>query len=121
MLYRLNLILSSNEGLTFFRQKQILKSNRNKSLQKQNNEDFFIQLLNPWLCFTNNSFPTPTSIEEILDQPIFLNPYTKLDFSSDNTYFYCIPPRNISDKFTIVRDLCRFLQPGLISSTTFDE
>ena len=30
-----------------------------------------------------------------------------------------IPTRCISDKFSIIRDLCRFLQPGLISSTTF--
>ena len=30
------------------------------------------------------------SIEEILDQPLFLNPHTKLDFNSDKTYFYCI-------------------------------
>ena len=90
-------------------------------MQKQNNEDFFIQLLNAWLHFTNTNFSALTSIEEILDQPIFLNPHTKLGFSSDNPYFYCIPPRNISDKFTIIRDLFRFLQPGLISSTTSDE
>ena len=44
-----------------------------------------------------------------------------MDFRSDNPYFYCIPTRNISDKFTTIRDLFRFLQPGLISSTTFDE
>ena len=121
MLYQLNLILNSNQGLALVRQKQILRSNRHKNFQKQNNKDFFIQLLNAWLHFTNNNFRTPTSIEEILDQPMFLNPHTKLDFSSDNPYFYCIPPRNISDKFTIIRDLCRFLQPGLISSTTFDK
>ena len=30
-----------------------------------------------------------------------------------------IPPKNISDKFTIIWDLCRFLQPDLISSTIF--
>ena len=48
------------------------------------------------------------SMDEILDQPLFLNPYTKLDFSSDNLYFYCISPRNISDKFTIIRDFCKF-------------
>ena len=30
-------------------------------------------------------------------------------------------PRNISDKFTIIRNLRRFLEPGLISSTTFDQ
>ena len=46
MLYRLNLILNSNQGLALFRQKQILRSNRHKNLQKQNNEDLFIQLLN---------------------------------------------------------------------------
>ena len=46
MLYRLNLILNSNEDLARFRQKQILRCNRNKNLQKHNNEDLFIQLLN---------------------------------------------------------------------------
>ena len=54
---------------------------------------------------------TVASIEEIFDLPIFFNPHTKLDFSSDNQYFYCIRPRNISDKFTIIKDLCRFLRP----------
>ena len=72
-----------------------------------------------WLHLTNSNFPAPMSIKEILHQPIFLNPYTRLDFSSDKPYFYSIPSRNISDKFTIIRDLCKFLQPGLISSATF--
>ena len=35
-----------------------------------------MQMLNAWLHFTNNTFPPPTSIEEILDQPLFLNPHT---------------------------------------------
>ena len=61
------------------------------------------------------------SIEELLDQPIFSNPHTKLDFTSDNPYFYCIRPGNISNKFTIIRDLCRFEQPDLISSMIFYE
>ena len=30
-----------------------------------------------------------------------------------------MPHRNISDKFTIIQDLRRFLQPGLISATIF--
>ena len=80
MLYRLNLILNSNEGLALFRQKQILWCNRHKNLQKKKNEDFisfhfisfFIQFLNVWLCFTNNNFPTPTSSKKIIDQPQFL-------------------------------------------------
>ena len=88
-------------------QKQILRSNAHKNLQKRNNEDFFIQIRNAWLHFTNNDFLNPTSIEEICDQPIFLNPY----FKSTQDYF----------KFTIIRNVCRFLQPFLISSTTFDE
>lgn len=75
MLYRLNLILNSNHGLTLFRQNQIRSSTNNKNLQKHNSEDFFLQLLNAWLS---------------------LNLDSKLVFSSDNPYFYCIPPKNLS-------------------------
>ena len=80
-------------------------------MEKQNNEDFFIQLLNTWLYFTNNKFPVPTSIEK---------KYI-IGFSSDNPYFYCITPKNISDKFSIISDLGRFFQPGPISSMNFEE
>ena len=121
MLCRLDIILNSNQGLALLRQKQILRSNRNKHLQKQNNKYYFVQLPNAWLHFKINNFRAPTYIGEILDQPIFLKPRNKLDISYDNPYFYCIPSRNISDKFTIIRDLCRFILPGLISSTAFDE
>ena len=41
--------------------------------KKLKKEEFFIQLLNAWLHFTNNNFPTVTSIEKILDQPLFSN------------------------------------------------
>ena len=50
------------------------------------------------------------SIEEILDQPIFLNPHTRMNCKHT-------PPRNISS--LPLWDLCRFLQPGLTSSTIF--
>ena len=43
-LCRLVLILNSYQDLALFRQKWILRSNRN--LRKHNNEDFFIQLHN---------------------------------------------------------------------------
>ena len=121
MLYWLKLILTSDQGLTFSRQKQILRSSH-KKLQKQNNEDFFIQLLYAWQHLTpittffphvykRNSWPTHT-FKQIHQ--------SRLSLMSDNLYFYSIPTRNIWDKFTIIRDhLCRFLQPGLISSTTF--
>ena len=73
MLYRLKLILNSYQGLAIFRQKQILKSTRPKNLQKQNNEEFFIQLLYARLRLTTNKFSLPMSIEDILDQLMFLN------------------------------------------------
>ena len=82
-----------------------------RNLQKQSNEDFFIQLLYAWLHLTNNIPP----------------PYIKKKFLS-NPYIYThtpdwtlsiIPPSNISDKFTITWNICRFLQPGLVSSRIF--
>ena len=78
ILFRLNLILNTNQSIALFRQAHILRSTRHKNLQKQNNEDVFRQLLNTWLHFTSNKFPTSTHIEETLDQPIFLNSLTKL-------------------------------------------
>ena len=72
-------------------------------------------MLNSCLHFPNNKFTIPMHIEAIIEQPIILNPHTKLIFSSNNPYFYSIPTKNITDKFTIIRDLCRFPQPGLIS------
>ena len=99
-MYWLNLILNSNQDVAFVRQKEILRSNRHKNLQKQSNVDFFVQLLNAWIYLAKNNLPTLTSAEEILEQPIFLNPHTSMDFSSGKSYFYCFPPRNISDNFT---------------------
>ena len=118
-MYWLNLILKSNQGLALFRKNQILQSTRHKSLQQHDNEDLFIQLLNAWLYFTRNNFPTAKSIEEILGQPLFLNPHIKLDFNFDNLYLYCIVPKNISDKFITIRNICKFLQPRFISSFSF--
>ena len=121
MLYRLNIdvILNSNQVVALFRQKQILRYNKDKNLQKQNNEVFFIQLLNSWLHFTNNKFPALMSIIEGLDQCIHVNSYTKLEFSSDNPCFYCTGPKIFQP--TIITSLCRLLQPSLISSMTFEE
>ena len=60
MLYQLNLILNSNQSLSLFRRKQIIRSNRHENLQKQNNEDFFIQLLNAG-CIS----PITTSLPDV--------------------------------------------------------
>ena len=79
-----------------------------------------MQLLNPCLHFTNNKFTIPTYIKEVFELPITLNSHTKLNFSSNNPYFCRIPP-NITVKFTIIRELWRFLQPGPISYLKFEK
>ena len=109
----LKLILnSSDQGLALFRQKQILtdpyRFTSIKNLQKS--EDFFIQLLYAWLHLTNSNLPAFIYIEKILDQPIFFKPCTRMDFKHSTQEYF---------KITIFRDLCRFLQSGLISSTIF--
>ena len=38
---------------------------------------------------------------ETLEQPIILNLHTKLNFSSNNHYFYRISLKNITDEFTL--------------------
>ena len=107
------LILNYDQDLTLFRQKQILTGLLVTKIYKTS-EDFLILLFYysyAWLHLSNNNFPAFISIEKILIlrfyQPIFLYFYT-------NTPKWTIstppPPRNIEDKFTIVSDLCRFLQ-----------
>ena len=75
----LKLILHSDEGLALFRQKQILAGLLVTNIYKKS-EDFFIQLLYAWLHLTNNNFSAFISIEKILEQTIFLNPRTRMDF-----------------------------------------
>ena len=74
--------------MALFRQKQILRSTSLKHLQKQNDEDFFIQLLNAWLHFTDNNFPVSKSVKEIPNQNHFFK--------------YTIPARKILGKFYII-------------------
>ena len=89
--FRLKLILNSDQDLTLSRQKQILTGllTSDKNLQKQNNEDFFIQLL--YACQDTShqqQHPSPISIEEILVQPMSSNPHTKLNFKHHPTQEY---------------------------------
>ena len=104
----LKLILNSDQGLALFRQKQIVRGVLVTETYKKS-EDFFIQLLYAWLHLTNNNFPAFIAIEEIVDQSIFLNQHTRMDFKQPIQEYF---------KFTIIRNLCRFLQPGITSSTT---
>ena len=79
MLYLLTEINYELRPSPFLTKTDPYRSASHKNLQKQNNEDFFIQLLYAWSHVPNNHF-LPISIEEILSQPISLNPHTKLDF-----------------------------------------
>ena len=92
----LKLILNSDQGLALFRQKQILTGLLVTKIYKKS-EDFFIQLLYAWLHLTNNNFPAFISIEEVLDQPIFVKPHTRMDFKHPTQEYF---------KFTIIRELC---------------
>ena len=62
MLYQLKFILNSDQSLALFRQKQIFRTTGHKNLQKQNNENFFIQLLNAWLHLTNKFCLPPEKV-----------------------------------------------------------
>ena len=53
-------------------------------------------MLNPCLHFTTNKLTISKHTEKILEHPIFLNPQTKLTFSSNNPYFCSIPTNNIT-------------------------
>ena len=123
MPYQMYLILNHIQYLALSKQNQILTYGGPKYLQKRNNEDFFVHLLNAWLHHTNNNFP------HVCKRSYWLIHIFK---STIQTGFLCsipgIPPRNISDKITIfllfTSGLFRCLQhsrglfPCLISSTT---
>ena len=105
----LKLILNSDQGLALFRQKQILTGLLVTKITKKMKISLF-SYASAWLHLTNNNFLAFISIEEILDQPIFLKPHTRMYFKHPTQKYF---------KFTITRDLCRFLQPGLTSCTIF--
>ena len=65
----LKLILNSDQGLTRFRQKQILTGLLSHKKIYKISEDFFIQLLKAWLHLTNKNVPAFISIEEALAGP----------------------------------------------------
>ena len=92
-----NLMISSKQDLYLSKQTQILKSKRHTSLQKLKKLRFFIQLLNAWLNVAITNFLRQADIEESFEQHI--NPHIRLNVRS-------IPPKNITDKFAMFKDLC---------------
>ena len=51
--------------------------------------------------------------KETCGQPIFLNPQTKLNFSSSEHNVYSLPSNTITEKCTTIKDLCRLGFPLL--------
>ena len=114
MLYWLKLILNSDQGLAFFKQKQILTSLLVTKIYK--NRTMKISLFN--YCMLGYISPITTSLPHIYRRNSCLTHILKPTL---RLYFKHHPNQEFSesDKFTIIWDLCRFLQPGLISSTIF--
>ena len=90
------------------------RSTSHKTLQKQNNEDFFIQLLYAWLYCINKNIPPSYLIYKRNSCPthIFKSKH-QVDFKHHPTQEYF---RQIDH---YLGTFCRFLLPGLISSTIF--
>ena len=96
----------------FFTKIDSYRFTSHKNLQKQNNEDFFIKLLYAWLHHTNNNIPPSYVIYRRNSCPIhiFKSKY-QIDFKHQPTKEYF---RQI---YHYLEPFCRFLLPGLVSST----
>ena len=90
ILYQLNIILNSTQDLPIFRQNWCLGLLDIKTYNKKTMKDFFIYLLNSRLHFIKNTFSTSTQKEKKIDQQVIWNLLSKLNFNSNNPYFYCV-------------------------------
>ena len=64
--------------------------------------------------------PIATYIEEFLDHLHLLNSHTKLGLLFELiSHIFVSHLKTFSEKYRSIRELCRFIQPGLISSMTF--
>ena len=124
----IDLILNSNEVLALFRQKQIARYNRTKTCKNRiMTISLFSYLMFGYILLINSLHPC-------LQKKVLTNPFIKI-FTPNQTLvlithgFIGIAPKNTTHVVlhpkiyhtTIIRGLCRFLQPGLISSMTFEE
>ena len=105
----LKLILNSDQDLTLSRQKQIHTGLLVTKVYKNRTMKIFL--------FDYSMLGYILPITTSLCHKFSSNPY--LETHTPDWTSSIIPPRNISDKFTIIWDLCRFLQPSLICSTIF--
>ena len=114
MLYWLKLITNSDQDLALSWQKRFLQVYQSQKLQKQNNEDFFIQLLYPWLHRTNNNIPPSYLVQRRNSCPthIFKSRH-QIDCKHHPT------PEYFRQIYHYLGPFCRFLLPCLISCTIF--
>ena len=118
VLIEINTWIQAKAWRYLFGQTQVVRSTRHKNLKiKQNNKYFcysciifgYISPIGNFSCM---------HVEEILDQPTFWNQLTRLNFSSNN--FCCIPPKK-KHRSVIIGVICKFLQPGIISSMRIEK
>ena len=108
MLYWLKLILNSDQDLALSWQKQSLTGPLATNIYK-----------NRTMKITSFNYSMLGYISLITTSLPYIYRRNSCPNHTPDRALSTIPPRNISDKFTITWDLCRFLQPGLISSTIF--
>ena len=66
--------------------------------------------------------PRTTCLPQLLQKKFFTNPSFRTHTPSWTVFLIIhISITSHTNKHTIIRDLCRFLKPGLIFSTTFDK
>ena len=115
-LYQLNLVLNYNQSLALFKEKQILWSTSHKHLQKQKNEDLLIKLLNALAKFYQQ-LPCPSYFYKRNFWRIYI---CKSTVQTDSLFFIASHPGMFQINLLLfIRDLCRCLQPYLLSCTTF--
>ena len=81
-------------------------------------ERFYRSLLTAWSDLTENELPDPTTLQEIHNEPLFLNPKSERKENSSK-YLGKPPPPWAKERFTIVRDICNKNRPGFISTADF--
>ena len=113
MLWNLDRFRNAEQGIT------VLKTyipNAHKAKVPQAYRD----ILQAWGDFINNDRPAPTTLAQILNEPIFFNK-NSLNLEKKSKYLFTTPPTWAKGNFTTLGDLCNENTPGFIGVRDFLE
>ena len=113
MLWHLNRFRKAHQGINTFK---TFLGNVYRSQQ----ERFYRNLLTAWSDLTENELPEPATLQEIHNEPLFLNPKSE-NKQNPSKYLGKPPPPWARERFVIVRDICNKNRPGFISADKFLE